>query len=140
MMGMRVGVLIGSILTTTGLAIQCLIEHSLAWALLGHTITALAWPFLWNAHTLVVAELFERKINVMLSTSAVMGGLALGYILSDWIVGSYSGFFDFQHERVKANVDTLLHGIKLASFVQVVLVAIFFQKSTDDKKLLRDSG
>lgn len=53
--GMRVGILVGSVLTTLGLSLQCLLSESVIWAVLGHLLTALAWPFLWNAPAYVTS-------------------------------------------------------------------------------------
>ena len=53
--GMRLGILLGSVLTTIGLSLQCLLGESVLWAVLGHLLAGLAWPFLWNAPALVTS-------------------------------------------------------------------------------------
>ncbi len=85
--GMRMGVLLGSLLTTVGLAFQCMINESLVWAILGHLITALAWPLLWNSHALVSSRWFnssesERILASGISSGATLAGSGLSFILS----------------------------------------------------------
>ena len=60
-LGMRAGVLIGSVLTTCGVALQAYLVQSLPVAVIGFLLTSIAWPFLWNAHALVTSNLFPER-------------------------------------------------------------------------------
>jgi len=84
--GLRVGLLLGSLLTTIGLSMQCMINESLVWAILGHLITALAWPFLWNAQSLLSSHWFsssesERLLASGISMGSVLAGTGLSFVL-----------------------------------------------------------
>ena len=84
--GMRLGILLGSVLTTIGLSLQCLLSESVLWAIIGHLLTALAWPFLWSTPALVTTHYYntspsERALATVFSTSAQTFGLCLGYLI-----------------------------------------------------------
>ena len=86
--GVRFGVLLGCVLTTIGLSLQCLINHGLVWGVLGHLVTAVAWPFLWNAPAAVTSKWMgssysERAVSTVIGTSTSFIGLCLGYYLPE---------------------------------------------------------
>ena len=93
--GVRFAALIGCVLTTVGISLQCLINESILWAVLGHMTIALAWPFLWNASALVTSNLFkqdsERRVATLISTSANTAGAFLGFLAPTFLI-------DNQHE------------------------------------------
>lgn len=53
--GLRLGLLLGSVLTSLGFSLLCLLNEGILWGVAGHMIVALAWPFLWNPVTLVTS-------------------------------------------------------------------------------------
>ena len=84
--GMRFGILLGSVLTTVGLSLICLLSESVLWAIIGHLLVALAWPFLWSTPALVTSHYYntsasERALATVFSTSAQIFGHCLGYLI-----------------------------------------------------------
>ena len=65
----------------------------------------------------------------MLSTAAIVGGLATGYILTDYYVGTTTGVLSLSNatkELARVKMEALMQNIKLASIIQTLLVACFF--------------
>jgi MFS family permease len=91
-LGVRFGALIGCVLTTVGISLQCLINENIIWAVLGHMIIALAWPFLWNATALVTSNMFkkeiEQKIATLIGTSVNATGAFLGFLIPTLLIDS----------------------------------------------------
>lgn len=59
--GCRVGVLIGTLLTFTGMWVKCLVNKSFAVCIVGQMISAMGQPFLTNAPAKVSALWFSEK-------------------------------------------------------------------------------
>ena len=84
--GLRSGILLGSVLTTIGLSLMCLINESLLWGVIGHLIVALAWPFLWNVPASLTTHWFntthsQRALATCFSMVGSFTGLFLGYLI-----------------------------------------------------------
>ena len=108
--GMRLGILLGSVLTTIGQSLQCLLSESVVWAVIGHLLVGLAWPLLWNAPALVTTHYYntsseERALATVFSTSSLVFGLCLGYYLPESSHYRLSKLVDeADHEGVKQQV------------------------------------
>ena len=92
--GLRLGVLLGSVLTSLGFSLLCLLSEGILWGVVGHTIVALAWPFLWNPVTLVTSRVAltsqegGRVKYTLFGTSARAIGTFIGLLLPSYLISA----------------------------------------------------
>lgn len=82
--GLKYGLIIGISLTTLGLWIRCFINYSFTFAMVGQTISALGFPFTFNAPALVSANWFGEKEKIYATSTganASILGVGLGYLI-----------------------------------------------------------
>ena len=87
--GLKLGVLLGLILTCVGMWVKCLINKAFYWVLIGQFIAALGQPLISCAPAKLAALWFgenERVIATTIGTAAQPIGVAIGYVFPSFFV------------------------------------------------------
>jgi MFS transporter, FLVCR family, feline leukemia virus subgroup C receptor-related protein len=136
--GLKYGVVIGTVLTTIGLWMKCLINESFVWVVIGQTIIAIGQPFLLNACSKVSANWFpenERLAATAIGANSYMLGVSIGLFLPSLFV----------QDNLHASDDTIrsqvLHlGLLMASLATLTLIPVVLTfKSAPDSVTIGSS-
>ena len=122
--GLRVGLLLGTLLTTIGLWLRCLINISFWFPFIGQTLMGIGQPFIYNAPAKVSAIWFgqnERVYATMIAANVNLLGISIGYYIPSWFISA-----EDQNNEESLRKDIFLIMLTLAIFCQALLIIMFF--------------
>jgi len=138
--GLRAGILLGSILTLIGLWIRVLSEHSFYYIFAGQILGAIAQPLICNAPQKLSAFWFpsnQRAISTTIASVANPVGVGIGFLIAQGFVSN-----DAKGQDGLKQVRNLMFGTAVLGSIMIAPVLVFFKnrpvsppsKSADTEK------
>jgi len=121
--GLRIGCVLGLILSILGSWIRCLINSSFAAILVGQSLCAIGQPFIYGSPAKVAAYWFSedgRALATTIGNVANLLGCSIGYIIPSIFVGDNSNSNDIYN--------LLLCEALMTTIVSIVFIAAFKDK------------